>query len=314
MNSSKGLYPLLLPLALSHKPHCTKAHLWPPSPITYCFLGLPFTWLWYFTWQWYFCIGLVTFLYPLIVGSFLGHTHVTLNVWLLVALCKHFLSLSVHFLAFYSWTMLTFSLEKHLKFSDPSIFTLSLYLISRGSTAVFPHSGRAAFLLVFHWLTTPFLFWFPASHCFVGTLCWNSHLMLNWPRALLRKSVICCLSTESWQQDLAKGTAMSCFQSLPVSPSGSIILTWTWSEELWWLTAWWLFRIRFTCHDADKCLHFCSLDHSVFTALPQICPSLGSHVMPLNLLLICVVLTCVRRSMDTAHWRRPFSQTTAVQV
>lgn len=162
--------------------------------------------------------------------------------------------------------MLTFSLGKHLKFSDPSIFTLSCYLISRGSTAVFPHSGRAAFLLLLHWLTASCIFWLLASHCFVGTLCSNSHSILNWFWALLRKSVICCLSTESWQPDLTrycKGTAMSCSQSLPVCPLGSIILAWRWSKELLCLIAWWLFIIRFIFHDADECLYFCSSDHPV---------------------------------------------------
>lgn len=202
--------------------------------------------------------------------------------------------------------MLTFSLGKHLKFSDPSIFTLSCYLISGGSTAVFPHSGRAAFLLLLHWLTTSCLFWLPASHCFVVLcaqipiqcwtvfeLCWGN----LWPVV--------------WAQNHDSQTLPRAL-SLPVCPSGSIILAWRWSKELLWLIAWWICRIRFISHDADKCLHFCSSDHPVHTALSQICPSLGSIIMPLNLFLICVVLPCVR-SMDTAHWK-PFSQTTAVQL
>lgn len=93
-----------------------------------------------------FCIGLIILLYPyLIVGSFPGHTHVSLNVWLLVALCKHFLSISVHSLALYSWTMLTFSSGKHLKFSDPSIFMLSCYLIS-GAPLQYSHTVRQSCL------------------------------------------------------------------------------------------------------------------------------------------------------------------------
>lgn len=53
---------------------------------------------------------------------------------------------------------------------------------------------------------------------------------------------------------------------------------------------------------------------TLHTALSQICPSLGSHAMPLNLFLICLVLPCVR-SRDTAHQTLlSDTQTTAGQI
>lgn len=138
-------------------------------------------------------------------------------------------------------------------------------------------SGRAAFLFVLHWLTMSCLSWLPASHCFAVPLCSNSHSKLNRFWALLRNSVVWCLSTESYQPDLTKGTVMSYSQSLPECPSDSIILAWKWSKKLVWLIARWLFRIRFLTHDAVKWPLLCSSVHSAHTALSQICHSSGNH-------------------------------------
>lgn len=118
-------------------------------------------------------------------------------MWLSGALCKHFLSVSVHCLVLFSWTTWTLSSWKYLMLSHSSIFVLSCYLITWGFTAVFPH--RAVFLLLLHRLTKSCLFWLPNSHCFAVTVCSNSHSKLNcfWVLLIVLWSIVWVQSHDS---------------------------------------------------------------------------------------------------------------------